>query len=80
MRDEVYNLKILDSHWYYWPNCAVLFETSEEASKPALIGIIKAQNIQTKEIKQYIGIGKGDNQRNDELSILNYRIPFFGNI
>lgn len=80
MRDEVYSLRILDSHWYNWPNCVVKLDPTEQIEDNALIGIVKAQNIQTKEIKQYIGIGRGKNQREDELRILIYGIPFFGNI
>lgn len=84
MAAERYNLRILSSHWYNWPNCVAFYETSaiERASipGPALIGIIKAQNIQTKEIKQFIGIGKGQNQNEDERTILELGVPFYGTI
>lgn len=80
MRNENYDMRILNSCWYNWPNCVAQFETAEEINDAALIGIVKAQNIKTKEIKQYIGIGKGQNQREDELRILDYGIPFCGAI
>lgn len=79
---EKHNLRILSSHWYNWPNCIAYYDVSEETQKiagqPALIGIIKTQNIQTKEIKQFIGIGKGQNQNEDENIILELGVPFYG--
>ena len=80
MRDENYNLRILSSHWYVWPNCVTKFEATEQIETEAVIGIVKAQDITTKEIKQFIGIAKGKNQREDEIRILDFGIPFYGTI
>ncbi len=47
MRNENYDMRILNSCWYNWPNCVAQFETAEEINDTALIGIVKAQNIKT---------------------------------
>lgn len=73
--------KVLNSVWFNYPNCIVNFDRDgAEVTQKGCIGIVTVKDTNTGKIKQYIGIGEGQNKCTDELLIMKYGIPFYGTV
>ena len=70
--------KIVKSSWYQYPSVAARFEKENPYSIiSATIGIVTVCDTETKEVKSYIGLAVGEDQKQDELHIVEYGVPFY---